>query len=49
VRDCAAEYQRLMVKGVNLGVALTVGAGPLAGIFMVRDPDGNWVEILQRN
>jgi len=49
VRDCAAEYQRLLAKDVNLGVALTVGAGPLAAIFMVRDPDGNWVEILQRN
>ncbi len=48
VRDCAAEYQRVMAKDVNLGVALTAGAGPLAGIFMVRDPDGNWVEILQR-
>lgn len=48
VRDCAAEYRRVMAKDVNLGVALTAGAGPLAGIFMVRDPDGNWVEILQR-
>jgi catechol 2,3-dioxygenase-like lactoylglutathione lyase family enzyme len=46
VRDCAAEYQRPVAKGVNLGVALTVGAGPQAGIFMVRDPDGNWIGIL---
>jgi catechol 2,3-dioxygenase-like lactoylglutathione lyase family enzyme len=49
VRDCAAEYQQLTAKGINLGVTLTTGAGPLAGIFMARDPDGNWVEILQRN
>jgi len=49
VRDCAAEYQSLMAKGVNLGVALTSGAGNLVALFMVRDPDGNWVEILQRN
>jgi hypothetical protein len=48
VRDCAAEYQRVMGKDVNQGVAFTSGAGPLAGLFMVRDPDGNWVEVLQR-
>jgi catechol 2,3-dioxygenase-like lactoylglutathione lyase family enzyme len=48
VRDCAAEYQRLMGKDVNQGVAFTSGAGNLAGLFMVRDPDGNWVEVLQR-
>jgi catechol 2,3-dioxygenase-like lactoylglutathione lyase family enzyme len=48
VRDCAAEYQRLIAKGVNQGVALTATAGPLKGLFMVRDPDGNWVEVLQR-
>jgi len=49
VRDGAAEYHRLMAKGgVNQGVGLTTGAGPLPALFMVRDPDGNWVEILQR-
>lgn len=48
VRDGAAEYPRVIAKGVNPGVALTTGAGPLAALFMVRDPDGNWVEILQR-
>jgi catechol 2,3-dioxygenase-like lactoylglutathione lyase family enzyme len=49
VRDGAAEYHRLMAKGgVNPGVALTTGAGPLLALFMVRDPDGNWVEVLQR-
>jgi catechol 2,3-dioxygenase-like lactoylglutathione lyase family enzyme len=48
VRNCAAEYERLAAKGVNPGVALTTTAGPLAGLFMVRDPDGNWVEVLQR-
>lgn len=48
VRDCAVEYQRVMGKDVNQGVAFTSGAGPLAGLFMVRDPDGNWVEVLQR-
>ncbi len=49
VRDCAAEYELLMARGgVNPGVALSRAAGPLVGIFMVRDPDGNWVEILQR-
>lgn len=48
VRDCAAEYQHVMGKNVNQGVAFTSGAGNLAGLFMVRDPDGNWVEILQR-
>lgn len=48
VRDCAAEYQRVTSKEVNQGVAFMSGAGNLAGLFMVRDPDGNWVEILQR-
>lgn len=50
VRDGASEYQHLMGKGgVNPGVALmTPEAGPLVALFMVRDPDGNWVEILQR-
>jgi hypothetical protein len=48
VRDGAAEYPRVIGKGVNPGVALITGAGPLPALFMVRDPDGNWVEILQR-
>jgi|SRR5579885_850778 catechol 2,3-dioxygenase-like lactoylglutathione lyase family enzyme len=49
VRDCAAEYERLMAKGgVNPGVGLARPGGPLVAVFMVRDPDGNWVEILQR-
>jgi catechol 2,3-dioxygenase-like lactoylglutathione lyase family enzyme len=49
VRNCEAEYKRLMAKGVNQGVSFTASAGPLKGLFMVRDPDGNWIEILQRN
>jgi len=48
VRDGAAEYPRVIGQGVNPGVALITGAGPLPALFMVRDPDGNWVEILQR-
>jgi catechol 2,3-dioxygenase-like lactoylglutathione lyase family enzyme len=48
VRDCAAEYDRLMATDINRGVALARPGGPLVAIFMVRDPDGNWVEILQR-
>ncbi len=48
VRDCAAEYQSLSGKEFNPGVAFTSGAGPLAGLFMIRDPDGNWMEVLQR-
>ncbi|GEM_PF-6250827 len=48
VRDCAAEYQRLSGKPYNPGVAFTSGAGNLAGLFMIRDPDGNWMEVLQR-
>jgi catechol 2,3-dioxygenase-like lactoylglutathione lyase family enzyme len=48
VRDCAAEYQHLDGKPYNPGVAFTSGAGNLAGLFMIRDPDGNWMEVLQR-
>lgn len=50
VRDCAAEYQRLTgAGGFNPGLALTTPeAGPLVAVFIIRDPDGNWVEILQR-
>jgi catechol 2,3-dioxygenase-like lactoylglutathione lyase family enzyme len=49
VRDGAAEYHRLMAKGgINPGVSLTSPGGPLLALFMIRDPDGNWVEILQR-
>ena len=48
VPDCKSEYERLMGKGINLGVALTAGGGPVVAVFMVRDPDGNWLEVLQR-
>lgn len=48
VRDCAAEYQRLQGKEYNPGVEFSSAAGPLAGLFMIRDPDGNWIEVLQR-
>jgi catechol 2,3-dioxygenase-like lactoylglutathione lyase family enzyme len=48
VRDCAAAYQSLSGKEYNPGVAFTSGAGNLAGLFMIRDPDGNWMEVLQR-
>jgi len=48
VRDCAAEYERLMAMDINRGVGLARPGGALVAVFMVRDPDGNWVEILQR-
>lgn len=48
VRDCAAEYQRLQGKEYNPGVQFSSAAGPLVGLFMIRDPDGNWIEVLQR-
>jgi lactoylglutathione lyase len=47
VRDCAAEFKRLMAMGVWEGSA-PVTLGEVARICFIRDPDGNWIEISQR-
>ncbi len=47
VRDCDREHRRLMSMGVWEGAApLTLGN--VARISMIRDPDGNFIEISQR-
>jgi len=47
VRDCDREHRRLMSMGVWEGAApITLGA--VARISMIRDPDGNFIEISQR-
>jgi predicted enzyme related to lactoylglutathione lyase len=47
VRDCDSEHRRLMSMGVWEGAApLTLGK--VARISMIRDPDGNFIEISQR-
>jgi lactoylglutathione lyase len=47
VRDCDREHRRLMSMGVSEGAApMTLGS--VARISMIRDPDGNFIEISQR-
>jgi catechol 2,3-dioxygenase-like lactoylglutathione lyase family enzyme len=47
VRDCDGEHRRLISMGVWEGTApLTLGK--VARISMIRDPDGNFIEISQR-
>src|SRR5208282_4007815 len=47
VRDCDSEHRRLMSMGVWEGAA-PVTLGKVARISMIRDPDGNFIEISQR-
>src|SRR6202167_595168 len=47
VRDCDREHRRLTSMGVSEGAApMTLGS--VARISMIRDPDGNFIEISQR-
>ncbi len=47
VRDCDAEYRRLVAMGAWEGAAPTT-LGTVARISFMRDPDGNFIEISQR-
>jgi predicted enzyme related to lactoylglutathione lyase len=47
VRDCDLEHRRLMSMGVWEGSA-PMTLGKVARISMIRDPDGNFIEISQR-
>ena len=47
VLDCEAEHRRLLERGAAEGAPLR-RAGDVAVFSMVRDPDGNWIEISQR-
>jgi len=47
VRDCDAEHRRLISMGVWEGTA-PMTLGKVARISMIRDPDGNSIEISQR-
>jgi catechol 2,3-dioxygenase-like lactoylglutathione lyase family enzyme len=47
VRDCAAEYRRLTAAGATEGAAPM--PGPTASVCFIRDPDGNWIEVIQRS
>jgi lactoylglutathione lyase len=47
VKNCDAEHKRLLSMGVWEG-APPVTVGKVARFALVRDPDGNWVEISQR-
>ena len=47
VRDCDSEHRRLMSMGVWEGAA-PMTLGKVARISMIRDPDGNFIEISQR-
>jgi predicted enzyme related to lactoylglutathione lyase len=50
VRDCAAEHDRVLAAGGNEGSPVMAGpaGGPTVAIFFIRDPDGNWIEVVQR-
>lgn len=47
VFDCEAEHRRVLAGGGTEGMPPR-HAGKVAVFSMVRDPDGNWVEISQR-
>jgi len=47
VRDCDGEHRRLISMGVWEGTA-PMTLGKVARISMIRDPDGNFIEISQR-
>lgn len=50
VRDCVAEHKRVLAAGGNEGSPVMPGppGGPSVAIFFIRDPDGNWIEVVQR-
>jgi catechol 2,3-dioxygenase-like lactoylglutathione lyase family enzyme len=50
VRDCAAEHERVLAAGGNEGSPVMAGpaGGPTVALFFIRDPDGNWIEVVQR-
>ncbi|MGO9057342.1 MAG: VOC family protein [Candidatus Binataceae bacterium] len=50
VRDCAAEHKRVLAAGGNEGSPVMPGpaGGPTVALFFIRDPDGNWIEVVQR-
>jgi lactoylglutathione lyase len=47
VRDCAAVHREVLARGGQEGAAPR-RLGDVAIISMVRDPDGNWIELSQR-
>jgi catechol 2,3-dioxygenase-like lactoylglutathione lyase family enzyme len=49
VRDCVAEDRRLVAAGATEAAAPMTGNGPTVAVCFFRDPDGNWIEIIQRN
>ena len=50
VRDCVTEHKRVLAAGGNEGSPVMPGpaGGPSVAIFFIRDPDGNWIEVVQR-
>ena len=50
VRDCVAEHERVLAAGGNEGSPVMPGpaGGPTVALFFIRDPDGNWIEVVQR-
>ncbi len=50
VRDCGAEHDRVLAAGGNEGSPVMPGpaGGPTVALFFIRDPDGNWIEVVQR-
>ena len=47
VFDCEAEHEAVLARGGTQG-ARPFRAGDVAIFSMVRDPDGNWIELSQR-
>jgi catechol 2,3-dioxygenase-like lactoylglutathione lyase family enzyme len=47
VRDCAGEHQRLVAAGAT-AVSPPI-PGPTGAVCFFRDPDGNWIEVVQRS
>jgi len=47
VHDCDSETEHALAHGATLGAAPRT-LGDVARFSMVRDPDGNWIEISQR-
>jgi lactoylglutathione lyase len=47
IRDCDAEHAAVLARGGVEGAA-PVTMGDVARFSMVRDPDGNWLELSQR-
>ncbi|MEO5899931.1 MAG: VOC family protein [Ilumatobacteraceae bacterium] len=47
IRDCDAEHARVLARG-GVDGAPPITLGEVARFAMVRDPDGNWLELSQR-